>query len=339
VVGVPADLDFGLTKNGKFVPQMSKLLFAAYADGIRPSDKNWELLYPYGLVKAPMGTIDLVTDVGQWYFNNNDPRFNGYNVLQLLASEPCNGFTAMAVFKPIAHSGGDNNWQSVIDMCYSRFCLIVNRNTLRLRIRSNDRWADSVFLQEGVKYVLSVVTQPTGEYKVYTNGVEVLDVTSTSDWTKIQPGQNTAGSIGGYDSWITIGRNAPDGWSTCNGNIAAALVWKDMLSSTERETIEQDLLAKYRDGTFIVKALVAGEGIVSGAGSVTPASAVVSSGGSVSYTITRDKCKQLKSIRVNGALIPNMEGATAYTVENVTQDTTVEFLFKDSPAGTRIMIY
>jgi hypothetical protein len=339
VVDTPADQDFGLTKNGKFVPQMNKLLFAAYADGIRPSDKNWELLYPYGLVKAPMGTIDLVTDVGQWYINNNDPRYNGYNVLQLLAPEPCNGFTAMAVFKPIAHPGGDNNWQSVIDMCYSRFCLIVNRTTMRLRIRSNDRWNDSVFLQEGVKYVLSVVTQPTGQYKVYTNGVEVMDVTSTSDWTTIQPGQNTGGSIGGFDSWITIGRNAPDGWTTCNGNIAAALVWKDMLSSTERETLEQDLLARYRDGTFIVKALVAGEGLVSGAGSVTPASTVVSSGGSVSYTITRDKCKQIKSIRVNGALIPNVEGATAYTVENVTQDTTVEFLFKDSPAGLKITIY
>jgi len=339
VVDGPSDLDIGLNKNGKFVPQMNKLLFAAYADGIRPSDKNWELLYPYGLVKVPMGTIDLVTDVGQWYFNNNDPRYNGYNVLQLLAPEPCNGFTAMAMFKPIAHSGLDNNWQSVIDMCYSRFCLIVNRNTLRLRIRSNDRWADSVYLQDGVKYVLSVVTQPTGEYKVFTNGVEVLDVTSTSDWTKIQPGVNTGGSVGGYDSWITIGRNAPDGWSTCNGNIAAALVWKDVLSTTERETLEQDLLAKYRDGTFVVKALVAGEGLVPGAGSVTPASAVVSSGGSVSYTITRDKSKQIKSIRVNGALIPNMEGATAYTVENVTQDTTVEFLFKDSPAGLKILIY
>lgn len=339
VVNVPCDLDINLTKNGKFVPQMNKLLFAAYADGIRPADKKWELLYPYGFVKDPMGTIDLVTDVGQWYFNNNDPRYNGYNVLQLLAPEPCNGFTAMAMFKPIAHTGLDNNWQSVIDMCYSRFCLIVNRNTLRLRIRSNDRWADSVYLQDGVKYVLSVVTQPTGEYKVYTNGVEVLSVTSTSDWTKIQPGVNSGGSVGGFDSWITIGRNAPDGWSTCNGNIAAALVWKDMLSATERETLEQDLLAKYRDGTFVVKALVAGEGLVPGAGSVTPVSAVVSSGGSVSYTITRDKSKQIKSIRVNGTLVPNMEGAEAYTLENVTQDTTVEFLFTDTPAGLKIMIY
>jgi len=186
--------------------------------------------------------------------------------------------------------------------------------------------------------VLTVVVQPTGESKMYTNGVLVASSTTKTDMTLLRPGLSTR-VVNSWDSWITIGRNNNDGWATCNGDIGAAFTWKVALSDSERQQIEQDLLARYRDGTFSVKALVAGEGIVPGAGSVTPASAIVSSGGSVSYTITRDKCKQVKSIRVNGTLIPNMEGATAYTVENVTQDTTVEFLFKDSPAGTRIMIY
>jgi hypothetical protein len=345
VVDVPATQNFGLAKNGRFIPQMEKLLFAAYGNDIQVSDKKWNLTFPGNMQSQnPNGTITLVQNIGQTWYENRNALANKYDLLQARdgVAIPCNGITMIAVYRPLS-AGLDNNWQPVIDILRdaARLNVAVNSRTFGMTVNNTYTGGYGVngpVLQEGARYVLTVVVQPTGESKMYTNGVEVASSNNKTDMTLLRPGLSTK-VVNNWDSWITIGRNYNDGWATCNGDVGAAFTWKVALSDSERQQIEQDLLAKYRDGTFLVKALVAGEGLIPGAGSVSPASAVVSSGGSVNYTITRDRSKQIKSIRVNGALIPNMEGAASYTVENVTQDTTVEFLFKDSPAGLKIMIY
>ena len=46
---------------------------------------------------------------------------------------------------------------------------------------------------------------------------------------------------------ITIGRNAPDHWTTFNGNIGAVYLYAKALSPTERHQLEEMLSTKYRD--------------------------------------------------------------------------------------------
>jgi len=51
------------------------------------------------------------------------------------------------------------------------------------------------------------------------------------------------GVAGPYATSITVGRNAPDGWTTFNGDVGDIFVYKAALSQSERQKLEA-LIAK-----------------------------------------------------------------------------------------------
>jgi len=99
-------------------------------------------------------------------------------------------------------------------------------------------------IPEGQITILTLVVQPDGTFKVWTNGVEIMNVTSTSDMTSLVPGV-TGGGRDGFGTYINVGRNNPDGWTTFNGNIGDVFVYKVALTEPERQQIESIVMSRF----------------------------------------------------------------------------------------------
>jgi hypothetical protein len=91
--------------------------------------------------------------------------------------------------------------------------------------------------------ILSMIVQPTGQCKVYANGIEIISDNSTSDMTSLVPGV-----VGPYGSSINIGRNNPDHWATFNGKIGDVFIYKTALSDSDRKRLEAYVTVKLLDG-------------------------------------------------------------------------------------------
>jgi hypothetical protein len=248
VAGVPqAGINFALAASGKNIPAMDKLLFSLYGTALTVSGATtslWPLDHPKGLTAAVIGTPVLTTVDGLQWEKNRYASSDGYRVGQYLTSIPVTGVTATAVVQPNVGATNGNNWSSVIDVFYSRLVLCVRGTDGLIRLNRNGTWTDGPVIPNGQKTVLSVVVQPTGQYQVFTNGILVMNVTTISDMTSLVPGVNTGGP-GNYDSYINVGRNNPDGWTTYAGNIGAAFLWKTALTQSQRVVFESELGATF----------------------------------------------------------------------------------------------
>ena len=81
--------------------------------------------------------------------------------------------------------------------------------------------------------ILSLVVQRDGNYRVYTNGAEVMSGLSGEPFKTLVPG--VAGS---YADNVTIGRNAPDGWTAFNGDVGDVFCYRTALTDSERQRLE-----------------------------------------------------------------------------------------------------
>lgn len=93
---------------------------------------------------------------------------------------------------------------------------------------------------EKVTLVPFGAVQPTGDYKVYADGVEIISDNSTSDISALAP--NVPGT---YANSISIGRNIPDRWSAFNGKIGDVPLYKTALSDAERKSLEGYRMTKF----------------------------------------------------------------------------------------------
>jgi len=106
-------------------------------------------------------------------------------------------------------------------------------------IRRNGSWKSSdVVIPDDKTTLLSLIVQPTGQCKVYADGVEIISDNSTSDMTALVPFSNGAD----FTSFINIGRNNPDGWSAFNGKIGDVFLYKTALTDPERQELEAYLV-------------------------------------------------------------------------------------------------
>jgi hypothetical protein len=243
-------VNFALIGSGRNIPQMDKLLFALYSTDLNVNGATttpWPLEHPKGLTAAVMGNPVLATVKSLQWEQNRYLTGDGYRIKEYAAPIPVTGITAMAVVQPNGNGNDGGNWASVIDVMYSRFVLCVRGTTGLIRVCRNGVWNDSTTtLTNGNKTMLTAVVQADGTYKVFANGKQVMDVTSTSDMTSLDPIVSTWGATGtGYWSYINVGRNNPDGWTTYQGNIGAAFLWKTALSEVERVKFEADLKQLY----------------------------------------------------------------------------------------------
>ena len=84
--------------------------------------------------------------------------------------------------------------------------------------------------------------QPDGSYEVHANGARVLSAGTAQAMNQLVPGV-----AGPFAKQITIGRNAPDGWTAFHGQIGDVFLYKTALSETERRQLEA-FIAKGLEG-------------------------------------------------------------------------------------------
>ena len=148
----------------------------------------------------------------------------------------------------------ETSWTSIVDIMYDRLLIGIRNNTGKVIVRRNGSFEDSATaIPDGQITILSIVVQPTGQYKVWANGVQIMNNTSTSDMTSLVPG-----IAGGFARSMNVGRNDPDGWTTFNGNIGDVFVYNialsDVPSTGERQQLEADLTAKFLVTDWIITA-------------------------------------------------------------------------------------
>ncbi|MCX6879487.1 MAG: hypothetical protein NTW21_37640 [Verrucomicrobia bacterium] len=278
-------INFALAASGKNIPQMDQLLFAAYGSNLTANGATtnaWPLEHPKGRTATIIGTPTLATVDGLQWEKNRYASGDGYTVGQYSAAMPINGLTATAVVQPEVASTNGNNWSSVIDVMYNRFILCVRGTDGMIRICRNGEWQNGPTIPNAQKTVLTAVVQADGKYQVFANGIKVMDITTTSAMAVLDPYWNAGGL--GYWSYITVGRNSPDGWTTYAGNIGAAMLWKTALASGDRVAIETEL-----GNTFgIVMPVYHNITVSTGAGgTISPAgNQSVVDGSNLTFTIT-----------------------------------------------------
>jgi len=242
VAGAPVvNPDFALVTSGKNIPQMDKLWFALYGSALTANGATtnpWPLEQPKGVTAPIIGAPALATVDGLQWEQNRYATGDGYQIGSYTTAIPVTGITAMAAFQPVRNTTSTGR-SELIDVMYSRFFISVENTTGELMIVRNGAFISSgYFVPDGQKTIVSVVVQPTGQFKVYANGTLVRDETTTSDMTSLNPNWN--GGLG-FWSYVNVGRNSPDGWTVFNGQIGAAFLWKTALSPSETSAFESQL--------------------------------------------------------------------------------------------------
>jgi hypothetical protein len=88
-------------------------------------------------------------------------------------------------------------------------------------------------IPDGQITILTLIVQADGSYVVYANGSAILTVAGIGPFTSLTPGV-----AGPYANSITVGRNAPDGWTAFNGDINSVYLYDRALTQAERQSLE-----------------------------------------------------------------------------------------------------
>jgi hypothetical protein len=319
--------NFGLTASGKHLPQMDQLLFSLYGTALTANGATtnpWPFEHPAGLTAAVAGTPTVTSVDGVQWEQNRYTTAGCYTIGSYTTPIPITGATATAVIQPVRTTDG-MNWNSIIDVMYNRLVLAINNQTGELIVfRNGVRRQTGVIVPEGQKTILSLVVQQSGQYRVFANGIQEVDETSASDMSSLDPTWNGGGT--GFWSNINVGRNAPDGWTTFNGQIGAAFLWKTALSQGERIAFEAEL------GTTFGIALPVYHNITASAGpggTISPSGVVpVLDGTDQEFTITPAIGYGIQNVMVDGESV----GATAtYPFTAVTGPHTISATFTAVP--------
>lgn len=320
VGGVPlGGIDFALAGNARSIPRTADLLFAALTEALPAAGPAgaWPLYQPAGASLAGIGSPTVALSGGDQWVDNVYLEGDGFLQGTYSSAVPVNGATIVVAARPLRNTTG-TSWTSIVDLFYNRLVLGIRNSTGRIDVCRNGSWNSSTAaIPSGQATVLSLVVQPTGQYKVFANGSQVMNVTSTSDMTALVP--NVAGP---YANAFNVGRNNPDGWTTFNGQIGDVFVYGVALAEAERQQLEADLAAKFL-GTDHTISATAGSG-----GTINPFGAVpVPPGASQTFTITPLAGYQIASVLVDGAA----QGPLAsYTFTNVTSDHTISATFSST---------
>jgi hypothetical protein len=310
-------IDFALKGSTRDIPRTADLLFSAVTDSLPGSGASgpWATYQPAGQTLTPMGSPTVENLNGVKWARGSYADGDGFLQGTYAAPVPVNGATIVVAARPLRNTTG-TSWTSIVDLFYNRLVLGVRNSTGRIDVCRNGSWSSSATaIPSGQATVLSLVVQPTGQYKVFANGVEVMNVTSASTMTSLVPNVP-----GGYANAFNVGRNNPDGWTTFNGDIGDVFVYGVALSTVERQRLEADVSAKFLSADPTITAS-AGAG-----GTINPTGAVpVAPGGSQTFTILPLAGQVVDQVSVNGVA----QGAvSSYTFTNVTANRTIAATFK-----------
>ena len=302
------------------IPQTGKIYSSFLTDTLPASGtiSSWPSYLPSGKSLTPQYTPTVAIIDGHKFVNNVANDSDCLNLGSIASSIPCTGATVVVVAKP-TRFGSDAGWTSIVDIFYDRLVLGILNGSGKLVVRRNGSVDTSTAtIPDGQTSILSLVVQQNGSYKVYANGIQVMNITSTSspDMSALVPG--VAGS---FANNITFGRNWPDGWTTYNGYYGDSFVYTTALTDTERVGLENFLANRLTaSGSAYAITATAGSG-----GSISPAGAViVNAGANQAFTITPNTGYAIAGVSVDGSSV----GALAsYTFSGVAATHTIAATF------------
>ncbi len=250
------------------IPAPENLLFAFLSGSLPASGPTGEWLawHPVSAALQPVNSPNAVTENGRRWVNNRYAAANSYQLGRYTAPIPCNGATIIAAVKPV-RNGISSAYNVIVATFTDNLMLGIRNDTGALTVsRKGTMLNSNVIIPDGQITILSLVVQPTGAYKVFANGIEVISVTATSAFTSLTPGTSA------NTSTITVGANAADGWSPFNGLIGDLFCYKTAQSDADRILVENLITRGLTEPATL---------------QVTPATqAVASTGGSVNLTLT-----------------------------------------------------
>ena len=217
------------------VPKPERLLIACRAEALPAKGDltSWPSYLPAGKPMKPIGTPALDTIDGHPYAKVSYETGDGFSAGTYPSPIACEGASIVVVAKPMRNGAG-SGWTSIVDVFYDRLVLGIRNDSGLVCVRRNggvDTGSKSI--PDGQITILSLIVQPDGAYKVFANGSEVMSNPTKNAMTSLVPG-----AAGPFATSITVGRNAPDGWSAFNGAIGDVFAYTTALSDADRQQLE-----------------------------------------------------------------------------------------------------
>jgi carbonic anhydrase/acetyltransferase-like protein (isoleucine patch superfamily) len=312
------NIDFAL--RAQAFPRTADLLFSALAESFPGPAGSWPAYQPAGTLFTAMGAPTAETIDGIRWVRTLLESADGFRVATVDTPVPINGATIVVAVRP-RRIGHDAPWTSVVDLFYDRLCLCVDNRTGTVGVIRNGMWfanPTGPVLPDGQSAVLTLVAQSTGTFQVFLNGIKLLDETSTSDLTELEPGV-----AGPYANAFNVGRNDPDGWSAFNGHIGDVLVYKVALSTAERQQVEGDLIARFVHTNRVVTASAGRGGVIHPLGTVP-----VLPGSIQTFSIAPAEGYVVSDVRVDGI---SQGPLRSFTFTALAANRTIEATFALSP--------
>jgi hypothetical protein len=307
--------------NPASVPRAGELLFACLTESLPRSGLTgpWSIYLPGGgsLSTLNSPTSEVVGNVT--WIRNSYGDHDGYLFGHYVSAIPVNGASIVVAVQPERNST-DTAWSSVVDAFYQQLVLSVKNQTGQVQIRCNGTHIDTgVIIPNGQKTILSLVVQPNGSYRLYTNGTLAFTQDATSAFTAMGPGGQS------YMHDINIGRNSPDDWSTFNGLIGDVFFYKVALSDPERQQLETRLTNKFIATNHMIEATCSNGGMISPLGPH-----LVLAGESATYTATAQAGYRLSELTVDGTPLGPLGN---YTFNEVNENHTIRATFEAVEMG------
>ena len=307
------------TGGGGSVPKTNDIIFSALTDTLPASGtiSSWSTQVPSGQSLTAIASPTVETIDSRKFSRNDSVEGDGYRFGNSYSSSiPCTGASVVVVAKPTRFGSADSNWQSIVDVFYDRLALGIMNGSGKICVRHNGGLDYSdIVIPDGQMTILSLVVQPNGSYTVYANGVEAMSKSGNGEWTALVPGAN------GFQKFINVGRNNPDGWTTYNGDIGDVFLYKTALDNSERVELETYLINRLTNSgpTFSISASAGAGGMISPTGTVN-----VIENADQTFTISPDSGFTISDVIVDGSSV----GAVAsYTFSNVAEGHTIAVNF------------
>lgn len=325
------NINFVLRSNARSIPATNRLWFSAVTESLPESGNTgpWAQYLPSGGgAFATIGGNPTVAkiDGAKWVRNYRVGTSTGFRVLGPTAAIPCNGVTIVTAARPSYVNPGGEQRGELVDIMYDRLALAVAHTDGRVMVARNGNWGTyGPALAQDRTTLLSLVVQPDGSYRVYTNGVQAMTgAASTPNFaTNLVPtGSQT------FKQYVNIGRNEPDGWSAYEGCIGDVFVYTNALADAERQQLEADLSAKFLNPGHAISVSAGAGGYVNPGGIVT-----LPAGGAQSFAIAPWAGYVITNVTVDGV---SCGALTSYTFSNVTASHSLAAFF--GPAACRVTL-
>ena len=304
------------------VPQQSQIIFSSIVDSLPAGGSigSWPTYIPSGQSLSPLGTPTVTTIDGRKFAHNVASESDGFNKGSYTSPIACNGASIVVVAKP-TRSGIDANWQAIVDVFYDRLVLGVMTGSGMVYARSNGTNDYSTgTIPDGQTTILSLVAQPDGSYKVWANGVQMMSNGGNGAMTALTPSGT---------SYITLGRNYTDTWSTFNGEIGDVFLYKTALSDADRVKLETYMANRlaYTGPTWTITASSGANGSINPAGAIT-----VNQGATQTFSmIPNGPSYGVGDVLVDGA---SVGAVSSYTFTNVQANHTISVSWVFLPTYT-----